>query len=293
MARSKHPAHQQVSETSLSARGNDDQGASSSQKDTISLARDQRTMLDLLGELSGEVAHEINNPLFVMSGRLRQLAKLSEKGLLSDEKVHLTTKSITEHVNRLNQVTQALLDFSRSMGAQTDCQVGAVFDSLELKLQPTFKTIGARFAFSGDRGAVVGCGSSALLLVLEEVLRAMLAGQIAAATAEAPPQRQDTCSVRLHAQQTDHQMTLSIRVESQLPLQEFLLVKTNIGEPECFERNLARLCLRALAAQVHMSFEEDTVCVNIIFPKAPTVANGSGTEPAKAPPGKGLVKAAG
>lgn len=275
------------------AQGQDQQSADTENIDT-SLAGDKSMALDLLGELSGEVAHEINNPLFVMSGRLRQLIKLSDNGLLTDERLHSMTQSISEHVERLNHFTQSLLNFSRAMSTKTECQVGSLFDSLDLKLQPTFKAIGAQFSCSGDRGAAVGSTAPALLLVFEEVLRAMLAQQIAAAKTHtlSPDETQESCSICLHATQTEQNCSFLISMKSAQPHTQFMWFETSLGEPESFETNIARLCLKALRAEISTSLDKDRLTVRLTFPAA-QVIDGSNREVRVMAGGNAPVKGAG
>jgi two-component system NtrC family sensor kinase len=64
--------------------------------------------LSAIGELAAGVAHEINNPLNVISGNAEILSKESQ-----DRDVKLATKIIIEQVKRVAAITDSLLQFSK------------------------------------------------------------------------------------------------------------------------------------------------------------------------------------
>ena len=72
-----------------------------------------------IGELAGGVAHEINNPIGIMSGKLRLLVEgAAPKGL--PENVVAELKKIDAEAMRIARLTQALLSFSRpAIGKRT------------------------------------------------------------------------------------------------------------------------------------------------------------------------------
>ena len=69
----------------------------------------QRERLSALGRLSTVVAHEIRNPLMIIKGSLRTLAK----GDVSRDEIRQALKDVDEEVARLNRVVNDVLDFAR------------------------------------------------------------------------------------------------------------------------------------------------------------------------------------
>jgi signal transduction histidine kinase len=79
-----------------------------------------------LGQLAGGVAHEINNPLQIMLGRIQMIQLMSQekKGLEDDtpaakEKVKNELNLVTEEILRIRDIVRNLLDFSRQGTRET------------------------------------------------------------------------------------------------------------------------------------------------------------------------------
>lgn len=69
-----------------------------------------------LGEMAGGVAHEINNPLAVISGRSQLLRSQIKEGKLDLESVAKAMDKIDETVTRIKKVVRGLREFSRDAG---------------------------------------------------------------------------------------------------------------------------------------------------------------------------------
>ncbi len=93
------------------------ESVTSAQRDTA-----QRERLSALGRLSTVIAHEIRNPLMIIKGALRQLAR--PDGTPADARDAAT--DINEEVDRLNRVVNEVLDFARPI--RFDCAPAAVND---------------------------------------------------------------------------------------------------------------------------------------------------------------------
>lgn len=66
-----------------------------------------------LGEMAGNVAHEINNPLNIINLSLRSVAKNLDKEGVKIEKVDKQLEKISNMVKRMGEITQSLKGFSR------------------------------------------------------------------------------------------------------------------------------------------------------------------------------------
>jgi signal transduction histidine kinase len=68
-----------------------------------------------LGQLAGGVAHEINNPLQIMLGRIQMIQMMSEDKKAPDNKAKVKDELnlVTEEVLRIRDIVRNLLDFSR------------------------------------------------------------------------------------------------------------------------------------------------------------------------------------
>ena len=69
--------------------------------------------LSSLGEMAGGIAHEINNPLAVIDGKVYQLKALLGKDPINHEVVNKTLVSIESMVQRISKIIGGLRSFSR------------------------------------------------------------------------------------------------------------------------------------------------------------------------------------
>lgn len=74
----------------------------------------QASKLAALGELAGNIAHEINNPIGVVSGKARLLLSREELS----PKVERELGKIVEQCDRIGRLTRGLLDYCRPTGGQ-------------------------------------------------------------------------------------------------------------------------------------------------------------------------------
>lgn len=84
-----------------------------------------------VGELAGSVAHEINNPLAIISAKVEGLLELN--GQMPERAAHDLTK-VSKHVNRIATITRGLLSYSRpSYGRKEPVELPPILaESLEL-----------------------------------------------------------------------------------------------------------------------------------------------------------------
>ena len=88
-------------------------------EEQLELARIQQvesTRLTLLGEMSSSIAHEINNPLTIISGYATTISHMIEKGDLSVEKLGNAADRITQTSLRIAKIIRGLRAFAREGG---------------------------------------------------------------------------------------------------------------------------------------------------------------------------------
>ncbi|UYL08320.1 PAS domain-containing protein [Bdellovibrio sp. SKB1291214] len=66
-----------------------------------------------LGEMSGGIAHEINNPLTVIQARSFQLTQMVEQGKIDPEKIKQAAESISKTADKIAKIIKSLRSFSR------------------------------------------------------------------------------------------------------------------------------------------------------------------------------------
>ena len=77
----------------------------------------ESTRLTLLGEMSSSIAHEINNPLTIISGYATTISHMIEKGDLSSEKLGNAADRITQTSLRIAKIIRGLRAFARDGGS--------------------------------------------------------------------------------------------------------------------------------------------------------------------------------
>jgi PAS domain S-box-containing protein len=89
-------------------------------KETASLLEQQRakmiasSKMSALGEMTGNIAHEINNPLAIIHSRAGQLRELAASGETDSQFVATTAENIESTVMRISKIVKSLRTFSRN-----------------------------------------------------------------------------------------------------------------------------------------------------------------------------------
>jgi len=107
----------------------------------------QASKMASLGEMAAGIAHEINNPLAIIQGKVYLLEKMCEKSegqLIPSDRCHAHLKAISQTVDRIAKVVRGLRTFSRSADLDP-------MEEFELKamLDETIELCSARFRGRG------------------------------------------------------------------------------------------------------------------------------------------------
>lgn len=97
-----------------------------------------------LGEMAGGIAHEINNPLTIISGRSAFIRKMHENGIFKEESLVSSLDAIDSTLIRISKIIHGLKTVSRS-GQQFEKEEIAVVDFFDTVLSlcsEKFKSIG-------------------------------------------------------------------------------------------------------------------------------------------------------
>jgi len=83
-----------------------------------------------LGEMAGGMAHEINNPLTIISGNCEILSSMLESGNLDPEKFNTGLKSIHNTLQRIAKIIQGLRVFARGGNSEELTHCSPLISSL-------------------------------------------------------------------------------------------------------------------------------------------------------------------
>jgi PAS domain S-box-containing protein len=116
--------------------------------------------LAALGEMAGGMAHEINNPLQVISGNARLLRKLATRAPLDLEGLNEASEAIERTVERIARITYGLRVFAHGateLPLET-ARANALIEETLLFCQEKFKTHGVTLEVSPlDREVLIPC----------------------------------------------------------------------------------------------------------------------------------------
>ena len=108
----------------LSARDELEESVQSHRQQMEHLAR-----LSILGELSGTLAHELNQPLATIGNYARSLMRRLVAGKLSDEAVEQAAHEIAEQAERAAEILDGIRDFARKrVSTRENCNVVQLVD---------------------------------------------------------------------------------------------------------------------------------------------------------------------
>ncbi len=100
--------------------------------------------MSTLGEMAGGIAHEINNPIAIISSASRIMRKHTEKGTIDKDKVLKTCADIDKTVDRISKIILGLRTVSRDASEEEylPCKVSDVFEDVLGLCSEKFKSHG-------------------------------------------------------------------------------------------------------------------------------------------------------
>lgn len=93
--------------------------------------KDSTEKMALLGEMSGNMAHEINNPLLVLNGYISKLKRYMEHGEEDRQKIDKAIERIDSMTKRIQFIIKGLLKFSRGESKSLDFGLTKVSSIIE------------------------------------------------------------------------------------------------------------------------------------------------------------------
>lgn len=140
--------------------------------ETQRLAMISGAKMSALGEMAAGVAHEINNPLAIISGRLTVMRMMLEDNKLEKENIEEGLSKINETCFRISKIVKGLRAFSRDSGTDPmeETTVGKILeDTLEL-CRERLKNHLIDLTVEGDLSATLNCRSVEISQVLMNLI---------------------------------------------------------------------------------------------------------------------------
>lgn len=132
-----------------------------------------RTKLSAIGEMAGGIAHEINNPISMIKGKLDLIKKHMEKEPINKEKILDDLNKVDQTILRVTKIIKGLRHFSRSGEAdpfENANLIAIIEDTLSL-CSERFKTHGITLNFNTEyKDIQINCRSIQISQVILNLL---------------------------------------------------------------------------------------------------------------------------
>lgn len=110
----------------------------------------QNSKMTSLGEISAGIAHEINNPLAIIAGKVQLVRKLTEDGLktgtIAWDKMKDACDRVEETVQRISKIIRGLRAFTRESGADpfVDVSINSILEDILSICEAHFRSKGVQ-----------------------------------------------------------------------------------------------------------------------------------------------------
>ena len=148
--------------------------------------------LNSLAGIASGLAHEINNPLAIISGYAEQLYNQAEKGTLSPERLLFTARKLVDNCNRCHRIIESVKAFARdgSRDSIQSCTVNEWVDATFTLCRERFQSVGVGLDWTPPDEDLVFEGR---LLQLVQALFNLLTNAFEAAVQNAKPMVSLSC----------------------------------------------------------------------------------------------------
>ncbi len=106
--------------------------------------------LNSLAGVTSGLAHEINNPLAIISGYAQQLLQQAQSGQINTDRIIFTTQKLVDTCHRCHRIIEGLKSFSRDASADTmeSCSINTLVEDSLLLCQGRFEAMNVKLLWT-------------------------------------------------------------------------------------------------------------------------------------------------
>jgi signal transduction histidine kinase len=126
-----------------------------------------------LGEMAGNIAHEINSPLAIISGTIHQLNRIVETEEVSVDKMMLYMHRLNRSVGRIEKIIKGMRSITRdsSQDQFTKVSISSVVEDVTAICSERFKDYNVDLRLTGDLEAMIECRPTQISQVILNLVR--------------------------------------------------------------------------------------------------------------------------